>query len=106
MKKLFFSLAFLLIGTFAFANNGTTIQKPTICNEIEKVESKVIDLKTFSEMLKNSNFKIVKVINIDSVLEFTDHCGNVWYVYYDSSVYTPIRATMTAARIISFLTGC
>ena len=106
MKNVFFSLAFMLIGSFAFANNGLSNQKSVISNEIENVKSKVIDIKTFSEMLKDSNFKIVKIVKIDKMIEFTDSCGNVWNVYYDSSVYTTIGAVMTAAAIIEDLTGC
>lgn len=106
MKNVFFSVAFMLIGSFAFANNGSSNQKSVISNEIENVKSKVIDIKTFSEMLKDSNFKIVKIVKIDKMIEFTDSCGNVWNVYYDSSVYTTIGAVMTAAAIIEDLTGC
>ena len=106
MKNLFFSLAFMLFATFAFANSSVTNLDSKICVKTEKIDSKVIDIKTFSEMLQSSNFKIVKIVNIDSMIEFTDSCGGVWNVYYDSGVYSTIRAVMAAAAIIQRLTGC
>ena len=75
-------------------------------HEIVLYKNSTENFKTFSEMLQNSNFKIVKIVTIDSMIEFTDSCGGVWNVYYDSSVYSTIGAVMAAGRAIKFLTGC
>lgn len=96
----------MLIGSFAFANNGTTTQKSAICSEIKNVESKKIDFQTFSRMLKDSNFRIVEMIKLDEEFLFLDDCGNWWSVQYDSSVYTPYSAFLTASQMIYNATGC
>jgi hypothetical protein len=106
MKNLFFTLALVLISSFAFANNGLTNQKSVISNEIENIKSNKVDFETISKMSKNDNFRIIEIIELDKSFLFLDDCGNWWIVEYDSNVYTSYTAFLTASQIIYDATGC
>lgn len=110
MKKLMFTLAFAMIGSFAFADNGTINEKQVKSLENEKgldyKTSKKIDYATFTEMVNSGKLNIVKFVELDKSFLFIDDCGNEWIVSYDSTYYTPFTAFLTASRIIYEVTGC
>lgn len=110
MKNLFFSLAFLLVGSIALANNGLINEKPAnnLENgiELDVNKSTKIDFATFSEMVKKGDVSIVKIVKLDQSFLFLDDCGNWWLVEYDSSVFTPFSAFLTASAMIYDATGC
>jgi hypothetical protein len=56
MKNVFFSLAFMLIGSFAFANNSNSFNNQ-ISNEISKLEN----LNLVNDVFSISTFETVKV---------------------------------------------
>lgn len=56
MKKLIFSLAFMLIGSFAFANNSNSFD-----NQIFKETSKFENLKLVKDVFSISSFETRKI---------------------------------------------
>lgn len=74
MKNVFFSLAFMLIGSFAFASNNE-VKENNVSISNEKVV-KTIDFATFKTMVENQQIKIVK--KVDFI--FYDSCGGAWHV--------------------------
>ena len=74
MKNVFFSLAFMLIGSFAFASNNE-VKENNVSISNEKVV-KTIDFATFKTMVENQQIKIVK--KVDFI--FYDFCGGAWHV--------------------------
>lgn len=54
MKKIVFALAFMLIGSIAFANSEITNEKATVSDEIEISQTVSTELFYFSE-IKNSD---------------------------------------------------
>jgi hypothetical protein len=103
MKNVFFSLAFMLIGSFAFANNGSTNQKLAISNEIENVKSNKIDFETFSKM--NNEGHVTKIVIKPKTVLFLDDCGNWWSVTYDG-FSSDFAAFLAISQFIYDLTGC
>jgi hypothetical protein len=57
MKKLFFSLAFMLIGTFAFANNVSSTYSEKLSPSFSKNESTIVSIKY---TLGSKSFEIKK----------------------------------------------
>jgi hypothetical protein len=110
MKKLMFTLAFALIGSFAFANNSTINEKQLKSLDNEKIldfkTSKKIDFATFKQMMNSGKLNIVSFEELDKSFLFIDDCGNEWIVEYDSMYYTPFTAFLTASEIIYEVTGC
>jgi hypothetical protein len=110
MKKLMFTLAFALIGSFAFANNSTINEKQLESLDNEKIldfkTSKKIDFATFKEMINSGKLNIVSFEELDKSFLFMDDCGNQWIVEDDSMYYTPFTAFLTASAIIYEVTGC
>ena len=74
MKNVFFSVAFMLIGSFAFASNNE-VKESNVSISNEKVV-KTIDFATFKTMVENQQIKIVK--KVDFI--FYDSCGGAWHV--------------------------
>ena len=105
-----FTLAFAMIGSFAFANNSTINEKQLKNLENEKSldlkTSKNIDYATFIQMVSSGKLNIVKFVKLDKSFVFLDDCGNKWIVEYDSTYYTPFTAFLTASEIIYEVTGC
>lgn len=105
-----FTLAFALIGSFAFANNNTINEKQLKNLENEKSldfkTSKKIDFATFKQMINSGKLNIVSFEELDKSFLFIDDCGNEWIVEYDSMYYTPFTAFLTASEIIYEVTGC
>lgn len=105
-----FTLAFAMIGSFAFANNSTNNEKQLKNLENEKSldfkTSKKIDFATFKEMVGSGKLNIVKFVELDKSFLFIDDCGNEWIVSYDSTYYTPYTAFLAASEIICEETGC
>ncbi|MBG6110818.1 hypothetical protein H4V97_002158 [Flavobacterium sp. CG_23.5] len=110
MKKLIFTLAFAMIGSFAFANNGTINEKLVSSLQNEKsLDSKTstkIDYITFTEMVNRGKLKIVSLVRLDKSFLFIDDCGNEWIVSYDSTYYTPYTAFRAASELIFEISGC
>ncbi|MCZ8296211.1 hypothetical protein [Flavobacterium sp.] len=82
MKKVFFSLAFMLIGSFAFANN---VKSPSNYenSKIEVVKTKISSVSDLKEILKNENYSISNLkISTNSNGEIS--CG--FSVSYDDGV--------------------
>ena len=103
MKNVFFSLAFMIIGSFAFANNGLSNQKSVISNEIENVKSQKIDFETFSKMQKEGH--VTKIVIKAKTVLFLDDCGNWWLVTYDG-YSSDFEAFLDISQMIYDLTGC
>ena len=105
-----FTLAFAMIGSFAFANNSTINEKQVSNLQSEKnLDSKTstkIDSATFTEMISCGNLNIVKFVKLDKSFLFLDDCGNEWIVEYDSTFYTPYTAFRAASKLIFQNTGC
>lgn len=110
MKKLMFTLAFAMIGSFAFANNSTINEKQVKSLVKEKnldlKTSKKIDYATFIQMVNSGTLNIVKFVKLDKSFLFLDDCGNEWIVEYDSMYYTPYTAFRAASKLIFENTGC
>lgn len=75
MKNLFLSLAFMLIGSFAFASSNCDVKETNLLIKSEEV-IKSVDFTTFKTMVENHQIKIVK--KVDFI--FYDSCGGVWHV--------------------------
>ncbi|MDI9365745.1 MAG: hypothetical protein QM541_12395 [Flavobacterium sp.] len=84
MKQLIFSLAFMLIGSVAFANHSQ-LKEVNYVSKTEKVTTnKVIDFNTF---LSSFNYKSIDKTSITfdvmrNSFIHTDSCGNSWTVEY------------------------
>jgi hypothetical protein len=59
MKKLIFSLAFMLIGSFAFANTNAAVTPKA--ETIEVAKGKINSLSELNEVLNDKNFQITEV---------------------------------------------
>lgn len=110
MKNVFFALAFMLIGTFAFANNSDET-KLNVEESIKVLNNEVnkIDYNTFKEMLQNGSIEkgqfILSFFKVKSV-PYLDGCGNWWTVTYDDSQISDFDAFIIAGNAINQLTGC
>lgn len=110
MKNVFFALAFMLVGTFAFANNSVET-KLNVEETIEVSNNKVnsIDYNTFKEMLQNGSIEKGQFMSyffkVKSV-QYLDGCGNWWTVTYDDSQVSDFAAFIIAGNAINQLTGC
>lgn len=107
MKNVFFALAFMLVGTFTFAN---TDANTTTSDEVEtSIIENVIDFDSFTEMLQNGSIEQGEFINfffkVKSV-DYLDGCGNWWTVTYDDSQISDFDAFIIAGNAIYQLTGC
>lgn len=102
MKNVFFALAFMLVSTFAFANNDVIVEKPTNTIENELTSVNKIDFNAFTKMLQNGN--VVKIVKEDGSFLFLDDCGNWWSVTY--SGMSGYQAFLTASEMIYDATGC
>lgn len=101
MKNLFFALAFMLVGTFAFANSEVnTITSDDVKTSI--VEN-VIDFDFFKEMLQKGN--VSEIAFKDGSFMFLDDCGNWWEVTY-TNFDSEFEAFLAASEIIFLVTGC
>lgn len=82
MKNVFFVLAFMLLGTFAFAN---TEEKTKTSDEVEtSIVDNTIDFDTFTQMFDVSDLD-ADSITLDAIggsFTHIDSCGNVWTVDY------------------------
>ena len=71
MKKILFASAFALIGTFAMANETTTIKNDKVVKdkteEVKKVEKKTYDIVCVPEKLSCTE----DCLNIDTEIEYT-----------------------------------
>jgi hypothetical protein len=84
MKQLMFSVAFMLIGSFAFANDSQ-LKEVNYESQTENVMTEnVMDFNTFlSKFDKNSITKESITFNIVlGSFTHTDSCGNSWTVTY------------------------
>ncbi|WP_055447381.1 hypothetical protein [Lacinutrix mariniflava] len=111
MKNVFFALAFMLVGTFAFANNLDEA-KLNVEETIEvsnNNEVNQIDYSSFKEMLQNGSIEQGEFINfffkVKSV-DYLDGCGNWWTVTYNDSEISDFNAFIIAGNAINQLTGC
>ena len=59
MKQLMFSLAFMLIGSFAFANTNAVVTPKAATTEV--VKSKINSFAELEEALKDNNFSISEI---------------------------------------------
>lgn len=101
MKNVFFALAFMLVGTSAFAN---TDANTTSADEVEtSIIENVIDFDSFTEMLQNGN--VSEIAFKDGSFLFLDDCGNWWTVTY-SGFDSEFEAFLTASEMIFEATGC
>ena len=92
MKNLFFTLAFMLIGSFTFANTNAVVTPKT--ETIEVLKSKVNSLSELNEVLNDKNFQITEVKYNDAnmicgfTLSYDNGAGNSWSTWYDCSDMT------------------
>jgi hypothetical protein len=92
MKNLFFVLAFMLIGTFAFANT----------NEVETMNENVTveNVISLDELAENVELSVSEVKNILlseefwDCFDFNDSCGGSWVVCHQG---------VSTARLVAFL---
>lgn len=105
-----FTLAFAMIGSFAFANNSTINEKQLESLDNEKSldfkTSKKIAFATFKEMVSSGTLNIVSFEELDKSFLFIDDFGNEWIVEFDSMYYIPFTAFLTASEIIYEVTVC
>ena len=100
MKNIFFSLAFMLIGSFAFANTNAVVTPKT--ETVEVLKSKVNSLSELNEVLNDKNFQITEVKYNDAkmicgfTLSYDNGAGNSWSTWYDCS-------GMTMGDIMNFI---
>ncbi len=74
MKNVLCSLAFMLVGSFAFASNGQLKENSFTVQSESTVNT--IDYSTFKSMVENQQIKIVKAVDF----VFYDSCGGAWHV--------------------------
>jgi hypothetical protein len=84
MKQVMFSLAFMLIGSFAFSNDSQSIEFNNETKTENVVSNKVIDFNTF---VANFDYKNIDKDSITfdvmrNSFIHTDSCGNTWTVDY------------------------
>lgn len=78
MKNVFFALAFMLVGTFAFAN---TNEVETVNENVTVVNVTTIDYQTFVNKVKSGDIVVSQVLERDEFsFTFYDSCGGVWEV--------------------------
>lgn len=108
MKKMILSIAFVLFGSFAFANNNEIVEKSTNrienSNEIDFKKSKKIDFNTFTEMIQKSSIEDEAKIKPVFML-YLDSCGNYWLLSYDDILGQQIGLYLVAQTVYD-LTGC
>jgi len=92
MKNLVFSLTFMLIGSFAFANTSAVVTPKA--ETIEVLKSNVNSLSELNEALNDKNFSITEVKYNDAkmicgfTLSYDNGAGNSWSTWYDCSDMT------------------
>tara|TARA_R110000822_G_scaffold62377_6_gene153852 strand:+ start:770 stop:1105 length:336 start_codon:yes stop_codon:yes gene_type:complete len=111
MKNVFFALAFMLVGTFAFANNSieTKLNLEETIEVSNNNEVKHIDYTSFKKMLQNGSIEQGEFINFFFKLksvDYLDGCGNWWTVTYDDSKLSDFSAFMIVGNAINQLIGC
>jgi hypothetical protein len=98
------TLAFALIGSFAFANNSTINEKQL------KLSEKNLDLKfltkliiPFMQMVSSGTLNIIKFVKLDKSFLFIDDCGNGGLLNMTCIIH--FLQLLTASEIIYEVTG-
>ena len=89
MKNLVLSLAFMLIGSFAFASNIEVKQEVKEVMEIVDNEKSTIE-KTLIEKTSIENVNVQQIAQRWHCFDFNDSCGGSWTVCYTGYTFAQV----------------